>query len=50
MPIKAGLQELFPTLLAKGSAGMPQVSLKVDPANGNILKCDKPLRVSFASV
>lgn len=46
MPIKAGLQELFPTLLAKGAAGMPQLTLKVDNANGTLLRCEKPLRVS----
>lgn len=46
VPIKEELTELFPTLLSGGSAGMPLLELKVDNENGEILKSDKPFRVS----
>lgn len=45
LPIKDELTSLFPTLLSKGAAGMPQLELKVDNQSGSILKSDKPLRV-----
>ena len=47
LPIKPELQSLFPTLLAKGVEGMPQLSLKVNEQSGSILKSERPLRVSL---
>ena len=47
LPIKPELKELFPTLLANGAEGMPQLFLKVDKEKGKILKSESPLKVSL---
>jgi hypothetical protein len=39
-----GLKNLFPTLLGKD---MPYLEVQVDQEGGEILKSDKPLRVSL---
>ena len=46
LPIKDELKNLFPTLLANGAEGMPQLFLKVDNEKGKILKSEAPLKVS----
>jgi hypothetical protein len=48
--IKDELTKLFPTLLAAGAEGMPQLFLKVDNENGQSLKSDTPLRVSISPI
>jgi len=47
LPIKPELKTLFPTLLANGAEGMPQLFLKVDNEKGKILKSESPLKVSL---
>ena len=47
LPIKHELRDLFPTLLANGAEGMPQLFLKVDNEKGTILKSDTPLKVGL---
>lgn len=46
LPIKAELMPIFPTLLANGAEGMPNIEIVVDNENGTVLKSDKALRVS----
>jgi hypothetical protein len=47
LPIKDELKSVFPTLLSGGAEGMPNLEVVVDSENGQILRSDKPLRVSF---
>jgi hypothetical protein len=47
LPIKPELKDLFPTLLANGAEGMPQLFIKVDNEKGKILKSESPLKVKF---
>lgn len=46
LPIKDELKPIFPTLLAGGAEGMPNIEVIVDNENGKLLKSQKPLRVS----
>ena len=50
LPIKAELMPIFPTLLANGAEGMPNIEIVVDNENGTVLKSDKALRVSKIKV
>jgi len=47
LPIKDELLAIFPTLLAKGAEGMPNIEVVVDNENGTLLKSEKPLKVSL---
>jgi hypothetical protein len=40
LPIKAELVPIFPTLLANGAEGMPNIEIVVDTESGTILKSD----------
>ena len=48
--IKPELFELFPTLLSKGNESMQQLTIKVDNANGQILKSAQPIIVSSSQL
>ena len=50
LPIKAELMPIFPTLLANGAEGMPNIEIVVDNEKGTVLKSDKALRVSKIKV
>jgi hypothetical protein len=47
LPIKDELLPIFPTLLANGAEGMPNIEVVVDNLNGTLLKSEKPLKVSL---
>ena len=51
LPIDAKLKDLFPTLMTPDAEGkvMQQLEIKVDDANGSILKSDTPLKVQHKS-
>ena len=44
--VEPKLFELFPTLLSEGNQSMQQLTIKVDHANGQILKSAQPIIVS----
>ena len=46
LPIRDELKSVFPTLLSGGAEGMQNLEVVVDNEKGEILKSDKPLRVS----
>jgi hypothetical protein len=45
LPIRDELKPIFPTLLAGGAEGMPNIEIVVDDENGTLLKSEKPLKV-----
>ena len=49
LPIDPKLKELFPTLMTPDAEGkvMQQLEIKVDEANGSILKSETPLKVKI---